>query len=93
MFVLKHLKLLYIHMYIRTLFHCLGPNDFSLFQPRQANTLYEVAGKLMFYYHAKGCYDNKCPDLSPLHIPGTTLDAKICAPVYSSWEVKVMLLF
>lgn len=47
----------------------------------------------MFYYHAKGCYDNKCPDLSPLHIPGTTLDAKICAPVYSSWEVKVRLLF
>ena len=43
----------------------------------------------MFYYHAKACHDNGCPDLSPLHIPGSTLDASIHAPVYSSWEVKV----
>ena len=67
----------------------LGPNDLSLFQPKKANSLYEVAGKLMFYYHAKGCYHKRCPDLSPWHIPVSTLDASIHAPVYSSWEVKV----
>jgi len=38
----------------------------------------------MFYYHAKACHEKECPDLSPLHIPGTTVDADLSAPVYSS---------
>ena len=67
----------------------LGPNDLSLFQPRKTDGLNEVAGKLIFYYHAKACHDKECPDLSPLHIPGATMDADLFAPVYSSWEVKV----
>jgi len=71
------------------IFNYVGPNDFSLFQPKKANSLNEVASKLMFYYHAKGCYRKSCPDLSPWHIPGSTVDATIRAPVYSSWEVKV----
>ena len=61
----------------------------SLFQPRKMDSLNEVANKLMFYYHAKACHEKECPDLSPLHIPGTTVDADLSAPVYSSWEVKV----
>ena len=67
----------------------LGPNDLSLFQPRKPDSLHEVAYKLIFYYHAKACHEKECPDLSPLHIPGTAMDADLTAPVYSSWEVKV----